>query len=654
MRREERFMNILGGLDEKYVAMAMPSYAGRNEADDTRHIVLDTSAETVEISKKDVRRYMIMRAIGMAAVVVLIVGAAVLLVQNWDKIAVREPERPGAVTSMTEISESTASVDAAESTADNTNDTISDIIEDYTDASEWGITADIIKADKYGISYRVSRSGRNRYEGDIKYSDAYSVENNIDGKWENVITQHDDNLGNTLPYYGQNEHKRIYGITLEPGKYRLMLLFDGSADKSERYPETAKMYLEFEIYPSRQTFDVKYYYKNDLAGIAAGYSPAFQRPFDMYADGTGWEWIGNAECKDLFASDHDKFPNEVPAELIDILKNYADGDDLKPDLGGDLEPITKRYMILSDNEAYPSGDSITSYRIGYMPGSDFLITVDTDTGGLSVFRENTEYTAARRVMELLWANYDDSFEVFAVLDSDNGERVEYLLICASDNLFVIGEEERYNALERVKSLLSENGLLDDDLIKFTTPGQLRETWIPVEIIDDTGRLNGSMIRVADRVFRLADDMDIEEYEKFLKDNGMIAPDAPRKAVFGLGEAVTPYKDLLDILDIGVGDSRDLRNYGQITDEIIGSTGIVADTVEVWVYDKALSEAVWKTVHVRMLQELCPQINKIDLVVGSEPDEYKIVIHANTSDQELLKNNEAFKMFYDTELMGFAE
>lgn len=95
MRREERFMNILGGLDHKYVEMAMPRYTGRNEADDTRHIVLDTSAETVEISKKDVRRYMIMRAIGMAAVVALIVGAAVLLVRNWDKIAVREPERPG-------------------------------------------------------------------------------------------------------------------------------------------------------------------------------------------------------------------------------------------------------------------------------------------------------------------------------------------------------------------------------------------------------------------------------------------------------------------------------------------------------------------------------------------------------------------------------
>ena len=295
MRREELFIDILGGLDEKYVSLAMPRSCGYEGPDDTRKTVpLKPIEVTSEVSKRDVRIYWITRALGMAAVAALIVGAAVLLVQNWDKIAVREPERPGAVTSMTEISESTSSVDAAESTADNINDTISDIIEDYTDASEWGITADIIKADKYGISYRVSRSGSDRYEGDIKYSDAYSVEKNIDGKWENIVTQYDDILGNTLPYYGQNEHERIYGITLEPGKYRLMLLFDGSADKSERYPETAKMYLEFEIYPSRQTFDVKYYYKNDLAGIAAGYFSAFQSPYDMYADGTGWKWIGNA------------------------------------------------------------------------------------------------------------------------------------------------------------------------------------------------------------------------------------------------------------------------------------------------------------------------------------------------------------------------
>ena len=217
MRREELVMDILGGLDDSFIEEAMPRTGKYAVSDSAVAAAPITLVETgTEISKKDLRIYWITRALGMAAVVALIVGAVVLLVQNWDKIAVREPERPGAVTSMTEISESTASVDAAESTADNTNDTISDIIEDYTDASEWGITADIIKADKYGISYRVSRSGRNRYEGDIKYSDAYSVENNIDGKWENVITQHDDNLGNTLPYYGQNEHKRIYGITLEP------------------------------------------------------------------------------------------------------------------------------------------------------------------------------------------------------------------------------------------------------------------------------------------------------------------------------------------------------------------------------------------------------------------------------------------------------
>ncbi len=768
MRREERFMNILGGLDHKYVEMAMPRYAGRNEADDTRHIVIDTSAEAVEISKKDVRRYMIMRLLGMAAVVALIVGAAVLLVRNWDKIAVREPERPGVITTVIEPDVTSGSAITELITTEPANikyDPAFDLLgKAYFDTdgafrisdSEWTEMQDYntFKEYFYGIW---DRGDREVVFDDSEKSEFAMLANYcfltgfyrsgestlifcMGGSAESSIWWLDMDQPDTLYWAGGSAGKEPNGIYLYDGipniaefsrtdkeinepengylsvirqrelaaehgfplglitdieteynnitinhdaKYYAypVYLISESDDKIVLRTTLGKMYdaignVTYSIEKNengewiqkidsitsaddnpahvRQTFDVKYYYKNDLAGIAAGYFSAFQSPYDMYADGTGWEWIGNAECKDLFASDHDKFPNEVPAELIAILKNYADGDDLKPDLGGDFEPITKRYMILSDNEAYPSGDGIISYRIGYTEDSDFLITVDTDTGGLSVFRENTKYTAARRVMELLWANYDDSFEVFAVLDSDNGERVEYLLICASDNLFVIGEEERYNALERVKSLLSENGLLDDDLIKFTTPGQLRETWIPVEIIDDTGRLNESMIRVADRVFRLADDMDIEEYEKFLKDNGMIAPDAPRKAMFGLGEAVTPYKDLLDILDIGVGDSPDLRNYGQITDEIIQSTGIVADTVEVWVYDKALSEAVWKTVHVRMLQELCPQIKKIDLVVGSEPDEYKIVIHANTSDQELLKNNEAFKMFYDPEFTEFAE
>ena len=98
MRREELFIDILGGLDEKYVSLAMPRSCGYEGTDDTRKTVpLKPIEVTSEVSKRDVRIYWITRALGMAAVVALIVGAAVLLVQNWDKIAVKEPDRPGAI-----------------------------------------------------------------------------------------------------------------------------------------------------------------------------------------------------------------------------------------------------------------------------------------------------------------------------------------------------------------------------------------------------------------------------------------------------------------------------------------------------------------------------------------------------------------------------
>ena len=99
MRREELFMDILGGLDEKYVSMAMPRSCGHSTVGDTGNVIEIKPVEvSPEVSRKDLRIYWITRTLGMAAAAVLIVGAAVLLIMNWDKIAVREPDRPGIVT----------------------------------------------------------------------------------------------------------------------------------------------------------------------------------------------------------------------------------------------------------------------------------------------------------------------------------------------------------------------------------------------------------------------------------------------------------------------------------------------------------------------------------------------------------------------------
>ena len=75
MRREERFMNILGGLDEKYVAMAMPSSCGHSIVGDSGNVIeIKPVDENIEISKKDLRIYWITRALGMAAALALVVG----------------------------------------------------------------------------------------------------------------------------------------------------------------------------------------------------------------------------------------------------------------------------------------------------------------------------------------------------------------------------------------------------------------------------------------------------------------------------------------------------------------------------------------------------------------------------------------------------
>ena len=102
MRREELVMDILGGLDDSFIEEAMPRTGKYAVSDSAVAAAPITLVETgTEISKKDLRIYWITRALGMAAVIALIVGAAVLLVQNWDKIAVSGNERPGIVTTVT-------------------------------------------------------------------------------------------------------------------------------------------------------------------------------------------------------------------------------------------------------------------------------------------------------------------------------------------------------------------------------------------------------------------------------------------------------------------------------------------------------------------------------------------------------------------------
>lgn len=105
MRREELVMDILGELDDKLLTEAMPRSTGKAAVSAAEPVKYGSSGKGGEVTKKELRIYMTFRALGIAAAVVLVVGAAVLLWQNWDRIAVtKEPDRPGVITTTSEPS----------------------------------------------------------------------------------------------------------------------------------------------------------------------------------------------------------------------------------------------------------------------------------------------------------------------------------------------------------------------------------------------------------------------------------------------------------------------------------------------------------------------------------------------------------------------
>ena len=96
--RADRLLRALGDIGEDLIEKAAPVYLADSEAGGrVRKVAPAIYEPEVKITKKDLRIYWITRALVMAAVVALIVGAVVLLVQNWDKIAVSGGERPGTI-----------------------------------------------------------------------------------------------------------------------------------------------------------------------------------------------------------------------------------------------------------------------------------------------------------------------------------------------------------------------------------------------------------------------------------------------------------------------------------------------------------------------------------------------------------------------------
>lgn len=91
MTREDRFLDVFGKIDDKYLVTALP---GDFEPDlGTAVIHAGNNIEAVEITEKDIRRYRILQAVKYSAAAAVVIAAGALLWANWDKIAVSGGEQ---------------------------------------------------------------------------------------------------------------------------------------------------------------------------------------------------------------------------------------------------------------------------------------------------------------------------------------------------------------------------------------------------------------------------------------------------------------------------------------------------------------------------------------------------------------------------------
>ena len=93
--RADRLIKALGDIGEDLIEKAAPAYTNADSAS----VPVNSGGfvqygSEVQITKKERIIYWVTHSLGVAAAAILIIGAAVLLIMNWDKIAVKEPDKP--------------------------------------------------------------------------------------------------------------------------------------------------------------------------------------------------------------------------------------------------------------------------------------------------------------------------------------------------------------------------------------------------------------------------------------------------------------------------------------------------------------------------------------------------------------------------------
>ena len=382
--------------------------------------------------------------------------------------------------------------------------------------------------------------------------------------------------------------------------------------------------------PVKKTFDVQYYLKDDLAGMTAGAAYPFEN--GICADNTGlYKMDRSAGCTGFFASEH----KDLPDDLVEALRQYSDGDDLRYDLGGRL-PALRTYKLFDDTELLQK-----AYRVN----DEYLITVN-DAGNIQFYRKSSSYTYIRKAIELLWKNHDNMypFEVFAVRE-DRDYDPEYLMIVATDSYDEPGE--RVDVLGQIKQMLDEAGVLDwDGGFVFMTPGQLRREWTPAKVTFTADM--PECVRFDNGVYvKASEGTSFEGMKEILVGLGVTG--AENYSIHELwGERVTEYEEMLDLFRMP-RSSLSFLHYNRVSDDIVvRQEGIEDDGTNYTVYvrNMEISIAADYAVRLRKFKDVLrdvygAQIRQVELVIDAadskKPYKCRIIIHADEKDREILKD-----------------
>ena len=171
MTREDRFLDVFGKIDDKFLVSALP---GAFDLDlGTTVIHAGNNIEPIEVTEKDIRRYRIMQAVKYSTAAAVVIAAGALLWANWDKIAVSAGNSQPAVTTQGEVFPGAAS-QGTTGTVISLDPPIT--VTTTTDTTTADIETDITPANSNDYSEFFSATGEEPTEVDLSEELTFTIE----------------------------------------------------------------------------------------------------------------------------------------------------------------------------------------------------------------------------------------------------------------------------------------------------------------------------------------------------------------------------------------------------------------------------------------------------------------------------------------------